>query len=78
MLLQKDKKVHPYAQEEESPNIRAALTLAIAEAQRAYNSTKEDHRYMQGYLHALEQFCGRITKPDSFVSRETSPQSGST
>lgn len=78
MLLMKDKQIHPYAQGEESPHIRAALNNAIFEAQRAYNQTVADHRYMQGYLHSLEQFRDLITKPESFVSRETTNQSGRT
>lgn len=78
MLFVKDKKIHPYAQDEESPKIRAALNQAILEAQKAYNQTVADHRYMQGYLHSLEQFRDLITKPESFVSRETTDQSGPT
>lgn len=71
MIIQTDKRIHPFSQEEESPHIRKALALAIRQAQESYNQSKDDHRYAQGFLHALVQFQKVITKPQTFVSRET-------
>ena len=49
------------AKGETCSNVREILQLSIDNSLVAYTNTKDDHRYHQGYLQALEDLHGTIT-----------------
>ena len=42
--------------------IKESFKILLSNQQIKYNQTKADHRYDQGYLHALERLDGLINK----------------
>lgn len=49
-------------QAEDSPNIRELLDILLNNSMISYHKTREDHRYHQGYLQAIDDIVGKVTK----------------